>query len=159
MGGRRGGGAEKSREKNEEREDEEKEKKKRRRIRGRMKKRMTEKRPKKLKLLAVLFFILISGLIFTSIGSQIKFFPQPSPIPVAPPDAVNSPFSMMTALSQSQNYSASRISFVFENLPQGLSSASTALSSKKKRRILPTRNPDILKSKQEVSPWSKNPKH
>jgi len=71
---------------------------------------MTEKRPKKLKLLAVLFSILIPGLIFTSISSQIKFFPQPSPAPVARPDAVNSPFSMMTALSQSQNYSASRAS-------------------------------------------------
>jgi len=129
-----------------------------------MKKRMTEKRPKKLKLLAVLFFILISGLIFTSIGSQIKFFPQPSPAPVAPPDAVNSSFSMMTALSQSQNYSASRVSFVYENLSlttglnvfrfsvtdkhehsAGFKLGIDCLILEKKRRILLTRDPEMFK--------------
>jgi hypothetical protein len=65
---------------------------------------------KRIKGLAVFYAVLILALAFVSIQAQKKFFPQPPPSPVLPPQAEADSSSMMAALAQIQNYSASRIS-------------------------------------------------
>lgn len=70
---------------------------------------MTRKRKK------IAFLLIASGGLFCGLGlfsiwGQKMVFPQPPPAPVPPPRSEWSSFSMMATLSQSQNYSASRVS-------------------------------------------------
>ncbi|MBM3285155.1 MAG: DUF2961 domain-containing protein, partial [Candidatus Aminicenantes bacterium] len=76
----------------------------------RIKRRKQMRLKKRLTGLAFFSAVLIFALALVSMQAQKKFFPQPPPSPVLPPRADADSSSMMAALAQSQNYSASRVS-------------------------------------------------